>query len=218
MEKLTEEFVILTLTIVGGIASAVPYIIEKLKSIYTAWSNKKVRNLNKTSYDLKNHKFFTSVDIYLNQNLKRLDIDDRLLKELIYDYERYKLNLIRNICSEIVNLILSGNFDDKSLERTYSEIINVNIDNDKPIEGYPNYVYNTLEKKFSQRNDIIFNAFKTIWFSPVYDSYDERYYAVLDLFDCLLEDRLAFVYKVIINFNGDLNDLEYKGFKKGNYE
>lgn len=220
MEKLNEELIILILGIIASIGASIPYIIKGLKSIYDAWFNKKVRNLNKTKYDLKNHILFSNIYKYKKQKLETLDIKDQLIRNLIYEYECIHLLIIDQTCREIVNMIQDGLFKDKSLYETYNIILNIileKLDNSIP-EDYPKEIYKKIDRKLSVRKEILYAGLEKIWFSPVYDNYQERYYAVLDLIDCMFYNRLESIYKIIIDFNGDLKDLEYKGFKKDDYE
>lgn len=204
----------------ASIGASVPYLIKGLKTIYNAWSNKKVRNLNKPTYDLKNHILFSNIYKYRRQKLETLDIKDQLIRNLIYEYECNHLLIVDQTCKEIVNMIQANMFENKSLHETYNIILNIILEkfNTSIPEDYPKDIYKKIDRKLSVRKEIVYVGLEKIWFSPIYDNYQERYYAVLDLIDCMFYNRLETIYKIIIDFNGDLKDLEYKGFKKGNYE
>lgn len=193
------------------------------KRIIKAFTDKVERHLDKRNFDLKNHVFFSNIQKYVGIELRWVDIKDAFLHALILDYEAITAKSIYTCCEGLVKEVERGDLKGFTLEHGYQHVLQSLIKeaNDREEQfkksEYPDIVFLKLEGYFEHNRELVYAHIERIWFDAVYDNDRERLYAVLGVLDVHYSQRLKHIYKLILNFNGDLDELEYKGFRRGQY-
>lgn len=193
------------------------------KRVIKAFTNRVERRLDKRTFDLKNHVFFSNLQRYVGVELRWVNVKDALVHALILDYEAITAKSIYAYCEKLVSEIERGDLKNATLEFGYQHILQSLIEESKDKQEkfekseYPTVVFVKLENYFEHNRELIYAHIEKIWFDPVYDNDRERLFAVLGVLDVHYSHRLKYIYKLILNFNGDLDKVEYKGLRRGQY-
>lgn len=210
-------------SLIGLITLLIGALGANSKRIIRAFTASVERRLDKRTFDLRNHVFFSNLQKYVGMELRWVNVRDALIHALILDYEAITAKSIYTCCEKLVEGIERGDLKNTTLESGYQYVLHSLIEESKDREekfrqsDYPNLVFIKLENYFEHNRELIYAHIERIWFDPVYDNDRERLYAVLGVLDVHYSQRLKYIYKLILNFNGDLDNLEYKGFCRGQY-
>lgn len=213
--NIIQKYGIKSLYTIFTIASS--YMLFKL--LYK-WINNKLGEKRKIpimpikQIDLFNHPLFQKLRTYLNYEINHLVIGEPLREAIFRDFLVIKFTCIRD---GFLRFLEKGSLERMDSDTYQSRILECideiikNYEEEAIKEGIPEIVLIKFNEWHKDRISAIYDFLRDIHDAKIFTSNTARTYVVFDFIVHILNMTVLDAKRTLVNLNGELNKLEYKG-------
>ncbi len=183
------------------------------------WADKNIKNMKFTSNEYKqanlyNHAIFNTINRNLSFGIHNLVIGERLREAIFRDFLIYKFTAVKN---ELVSFVERGDLEKMSNDLFKARLLDciqksICAYEKKALnEKIPDIVISKFNEWHSSRIAMIYDFLNDIGESDLFESNTIKTKIAFDFFVHLLNLTIVDAQKTLINLNGQLDDITYKG-------
>lgn len=183
------------------------FLIKKIE-------NWKVKKSELTQKDLLNHAMFQNLRTYLNYEIQHLVIGERLREAIFRDFLIFVFTSVKK---EFTFFLENGDMEKMSSHLYLTRILECNDNVIKKYEqkaideGMPQIILTKFNEWHQCRIDSTYEFLKEVCSDDIFLSNTDKTKVIFDFMVHILNMTIVDAKKTIVNLNGQLDDVVYKG-------
>lgn len=186
-------------------------IIQTIKSLP---NHIKAKFQRRNNISLKKHQTFSDLDFLLKHQLKDVNTDCVLRKQLYIDIVGERIKSLKKALQKLVNEDLEALSSHEFLLKIQSELDDASVQsfNNAKINGVPSFVLQSFDEELANIGQFYRKQMKTTCYNNyIYKDNKSKMCSILDMLSNSTEYYMNILQQKLASFNGNITSLEYKG-------